>query len=163
MQFLEIAAAGDWGMAAAVATAEDMPWQQWDERSLRAFVDSLAPGDQRDAQHIAAELAPYAQAGQLTAEGCASAPAEWPWLVLRAQGEWEQAAEVAKQHLRWPECTIEWLDYLLCQIAQRTDGDGRPAATDIYRWVLFGTFTHQDLTDAFARFILPQPQTTPKE
>jgi hypothetical protein len=145
MQFLKIAAAGDWVKAAATATAVDMPRRQWDEWSLRAFVDSLAPGDQRDAQHIAAELADDPQVGQLTAERCASALAEWPWLVQRAQGEWAQATETAKQYLNWPECTIEWLDYLLCQIAQRTDGDGWPAATAIYRRVLFGTFTHQDL------------------
>ncbi|MEU0002698.1 hypothetical protein ABZ069_38080 [Streptomyces microflavus] len=162
MQFLEIAATGDWGMATAVATAEDMPWQQWDDATLRAFVDSLAPDDTRDAQHIAADLAPYAQAGQLTTERCTSTPIEWPWLALRAQGEWEQAVEVAKEFLHWAECNGEWLDYLLCQIAQRPEGEGHLAAADLYRHVLLGTFTHQDLANAFNRLI-PVAQTAAEE
>ncbi|MFD5110640.1 hypothetical protein [Streptomyces cinereoruber] len=148
MQFLKIAAAGDWDTAAAVATSDDMTWQQWDKMTLRAFVDSLAPGDQRDAQLIAADLAPWAEGGQLTVELCENTLREWPWLALRAQGEWVQAMEVAKASLHWPECTIESLDYLLCQITRRTDGDGRAAAEDIYRWVLFGNYTYQNLTEA---------------
>ncbi|MBK3587995.1 hypothetical protein JHN49_31440 [Streptomyces sp. MBT57] len=154
MQFLEMAAIGDWGMASAAATDKDMPWQQWGEATLRAFVYSLAPGDTRDAQLIADELALYAQTGQLTKELCASAPTEWPWLALRAQGEWQQAVEVAKDFLDWAECNGEWLDYLLCQIAQRPEGEGHLAAADLYRRVLLGSFTHQDLTNEFNRLVL---------
>ncbi|MEU9979415.1 hypothetical protein [Streptomyces sp. NPDC051014] len=146
MDFLGIAAAGDWGRAASVASDGNFLGQQWDKQSLRALVGSLAPGDEHDEQRIAAELAPWAESGAITEKRCEDALNAWQWLASLARIEWDKAVESAKFSLDWPDCSLAVLSHLVVQITRNPE----PvlAARELYRYVLLGAFTHYDLTSA---------------
>ncbi|MEU9256288.1 hypothetical protein AB0D66_31285 [Streptomyces sp. NPDC048270] len=162
MNFLRVAATGNWDLAAVVASGE-MPSRAWNKEELRRFVNSLAPGDPRDAQHIAKEMYERAQAGELTADRCLEAFEEWHWLALRANDNWVEAVAEAKVALQWPWCTGEWLDYFLGCLQPNVNA--RQAAKDIYWWVLAGHLTRDQATETLSRLLaptaskIPQPQT----
>ncbi|MEU9979276.1 hypothetical protein [Streptomyces sp. NPDC051014] len=156
MKFLGVAAAGDWELAAAIA-CDELPWREWDPASLRGFVAALAPGEARDARHIATDLAPLGEAGLLNAEACVRAPLDWHWLVLRAQGDRVAAVEALKSSVKWPGCTVERLDRLLCLLTHRLEDEGRQAAAALYRHVLCRTFTSHDMNGALAALLEETP------
>ncbi|MEU9256224.1 hypothetical protein AB0D66_30915 [Streptomyces sp. NPDC048270] len=149
MKFLGHAACGDWDAAVTAATAE-LGLVSLDETTLRELVQSLAPGDSREAEDIAVDLAPFAEAGHITAERCNDALSLYTWLALRAKGDQTAAVDVARAFLNWPECNLQRLDEFLCQIIGRSDGTGQSAAQDLYRWLLMGHFTSHDLALALS-------------
>ncbi|MEU9706949.1 hypothetical protein [Streptomyces sp. NPDC047981] len=152
MEFLRAAAVGDWW--SAVDSAPEWPSVVWDERTLRDFVRLLAPGDDRDEQEIAAEYANWTDS--MSMEQCFRVAEEWRWLRLWASGDWAAAVDSAKVSLAWPECSRKHLEDLLCHIAQRADDEAEQAAKDIYRSVLFGFFTREQLAGYLKRPQLPQ-------
>ncbi|MEU9979027.1 hypothetical protein [Streptomyces sp. NPDC051014] len=142
MEFLRVAASGEWRLALEVALAEGLS-PEWEEETLRDFVRVLAPAYDADAETIAGMLHQWADS--LTMERCLSVSSQWLWLALRARDDRVNAVAIARLSLQWPECTMDKLDYVLCRIADRGDEDGRAAAADIYQQGLFGTYTPEQL------------------